>query len=72
MLVAAQYGYVITREPEFLTTPALSLQGVEKTIVSKMLEKGSSRRTFAVDRHAGVVQPHPCPEIMSASLWNKY
>ncbi|CAL5221453.1 g3645 [Coccomyxa viridis] len=28
--------------------------GVEKTIVSKMLEKGSSRRTFAVDRHAGV------------------
>lgn len=32
------------------------MQGVEKTIVSKMLEKGSSRRCFAVDRHAGVVR----------------
>ena len=31
------------------------LQGVEKTIVSKMLEKGSSRRIFPVDRHVGVV-----------------
>ena len=31
-------------------------QGVEKTIVSKMLEKGSNRRTFPVDQHAGVVR----------------
>ncbi|KAK9914969.1 hypothetical protein WJX75_003096 [Coccomyxa subellipsoidea] len=28
--------------------------GVEKTIVSKMLEKGSNKRTFPVDRHAGM------------------
>jgi 20S proteasome subunit alpha 7 len=28
--------------------------GVEKTIVSKMLVEGSNRRTYAVDRHAGV------------------
>jgi 20S proteasome subunit alpha 7 len=31
------------------------LQGVEKTIVSKMLVEGSNRRTYAVDRHAGIV-----------------
>jgi hypothetical protein len=31
------------------------LQGVEKTIVSKMLVDGSNRRTYAVDRHAGIV-----------------
>lgn len=28
--------------------------GAEKTIISKMLEEGSNRRTYAVDRHAGV------------------
>lgn len=28
--------------------------GVEKTILSKMLVEGSNRRTYAVDRHAGV------------------
>ena len=31
-------------------------QGVEKTILSKMLVEGSNRRTYAVDRHAGVVR----------------
>lgn len=35
------------------------LQGVEKTILSKMLVEGSNRRTYAVDRHAGVVRPRP-------------
>lgn len=34
----------------------LLVQGVEKTIISKMLEKGSNKRTFPVDRHAGVVR----------------
>ena len=29
--------------------------GVEKPIISKMLEKGADRRTYAVDTHAGVV-----------------
>ncbi|KAK9804513.1 hypothetical protein WJX73_002043 [Symbiochloris irregularis] len=28
--------------------------GCEKTVVSKMLEEGSNKRTFAVDRHAGL------------------
>lgn len=28
--------------------------GVEKTIISKMLEEGSNKRTYPVDRHAGV------------------
>ena len=31
-------------------------QGCEKTVVSKMLEEGSNKRTFAVDRHAGLVR----------------
>lgn len=35
---------------------AAGKQGVEKTIISKMLEKGSNRRTFPVDEHAGVVR----------------
>ncbi len=34
----------------------LDVQGVEKTIISKMLVEGSNRRTYAVDRHAGVVR----------------
>ena len=29
---------------------------MEKKIVSKMLEKGSNKQTFPVDRHAGVVR----------------
>ena len=33
--------------------------GVEKLIISKMLAEGSNRRTFPVDRHAGVVRMHP-------------
>jgi hypothetical protein len=33
---------------------------VEKKIVSKMLEKGSNKQTFAVDRHAGVVSAAQC------------
>lgn len=31
-------------------------QGAEKTILSKMLVEGSNKRTYAVDRHAGVVR----------------
>ena len=31
------------------------MQGVEKPVVSKMLEKGSNRRAYAVDTHAGLV-----------------
>ena len=49
----------------FLICIANRVQGVEKTIVSKMLEKGSSRRTFAVDRHAGVVQYHLSPSLFA-------
>ena len=30
-------------------------QGAEKTILSKMLVEGSNRRTYAIDRHAGIV-----------------
>ena len=35
----------------------VSLQGAEKTILSKMLVEGSNKRTYAMDRHAGVVSP---------------
>lgn len=35
----------------------MALQGCEKTVLSKMLEEGSNRQTFAVDLHAGVVSP---------------
>lgn len=38
-------------------------QGVEKTVVSKMLEQGTNRSTYPVDRHAGVVSE--LPETMS-------
>ena len=31
------------------------VKGVEKTILSKMLVEGSNKRTYALDRHAGVV-----------------
>ena len=31
------------------------VQGAEKTIISKMLVGGSDKRTYAIDRHAGVV-----------------
>ena len=31
-------------------------QGVEKTILSKMLVEGSNKRSYALDRHAGVVR----------------
>lgn len=31
------------------------MQGAEKTIISKMLVGGSDKRTYAVDKHAGVV-----------------
>ena len=34
-------------------------QGVEKTILSKMLVEGSNKRTYALDRHAGVVRVQP-------------
>jgi hypothetical protein len=34
------------------------VQGVEKTVISKMLEEGSNRWTYPVDRHAGVVRLH--------------
>ena len=30
-------------------------QGIEKPVASKMLEKGSNRTAFAVDKHAGIV-----------------
>lgn len=36
----------------------LPLQGAEKTIISKMLVGGSDKRTYAIDRHAGVVRLH--------------
>lgn len=38
----------------------LIMQGIEKPVASKMLEKGSNRLAFAVDRHAGMVS-HPQP-----------
>lgn len=37
-----------------LCIPCAHPQGAEKLIVSKMLEAHSNRRTFPVDRHAGV------------------
>lgn len=41
--------------PAYLPFPVpLPLQGAEKLIISKMLEENSNRRTFPVDRHAGV------------------
>lgn len=33
-----------------------NLQGIQKPVASKMLEKGSNRSAFAVDRHAGLVR----------------
>lgn len=30
--------------------------GVEKLILSKMLEEGSNRRVFSIDRHIGMVK----------------
>jgi len=38
----------------------LSLQGVEKLIVSKLLVEGSNRRIYNVDRHAGMVRGRGC------------
>lgn len=35
-------------------------QGAEKTIISKMLVGGSDKRTYAIDKHAGVVSAVPC------------
>ena len=40
-------------------------QGVEKTIISKMLVEGSNRRTLPIARHAGVVRLASC---LAASL----
>jgi hypothetical protein len=48
--------------------PALIVQGVEKTIVSKMLVEGSNRRTYAVDRHAGVVSAAPAAAAAAAAV----
>lgn len=35
------------------------MQGAEKLIISKMLEQNSNRRTFPIDRHAGMVRAGP-------------
>ena len=40
--------------PAPLAPRALPAQGAEKLIISKMLVENSNRRTFPVDRHAGV------------------
>lgn len=38
-----------------MLVPVEFSQGVEKPILSKMLVEGSNRRTYAIDRHAGMV-----------------
>jgi len=40
---------------KFFSSVLICIQGIEKPIVSKMLEKGSNRRAYAVDLHAGLV-----------------
>ena len=42
----------------FSVSKAPPVQGAEKTIISKMLVGGSDKRTYAIDRHAGVVSPY--------------
>ena len=51
-----------------LAQDAGGLQGVETQIISKMLEKGSNRRTYAIDRHAGVVRP-ASNELRQCAIW---
>ena len=43
------------------------VQGCEKTVISKMLEEGSNKRTFAVDRHAGLVGSVQCSHYPATS-----
>ncbi len=47
----------------------LLLQGAEKLIISKMLVENSNRRTFPVDRHAGVVSHYRAGSRQPAGGW---
>ena len=51
----------------FLNNSAPFDRDVKRLSLSKMLEDGSNRQTFAVDRHAGVVGLSSCS--LMASMW---
>ena len=53
---------------QFSTLAFPRLQGAEKLIISKMLVENSNRRTFPVDRHAGVAIAGACPARLPACL----